>query len=672
MGSLSKRLLAAMLMAMPFAVWGTQLNVKDFGARGDGATDDTDAFIKALASAATARDGGALYIPAGKYVITRTLEIEKARGLKLYGDGASGLQPPGAPFPGDRDSSSSLVWHGRPGGTMIETRGCGGISMNGLTLCGTGAAKPDKDGAGVLLQLRNVAGFGQMVNSIDNVSFLFAGTAIRAGAESAEHTCSDMHFNNILFRGVRTGFQVMNDQGVDFTFTFLFCLDVGTALDFQRGGNLLVNTAQMTNCDLFLNIAGGGRNAGVYLLNNVRQEATSNGGADKRDTLLRSYPCWKLAQVKFVNFNDVQWNWRNNHTPDRDKPLCDIGPGSAVVFESSIFNSPLANLTGATDADARLIVRESCFSNALPELSVKAGENGYFKLTDNFTDKMKLLSDHVKWPTPPPTRAERVDAPWPKEIVITAGDLQTRLERRSFWTLYRLDWQGRRLGVDNFGAHYGSVANFPGVGLVGSGHTENEEERIEKLELFIDGKAVEGIPLDSYRCDEAKLVKDSAVRGLRFHTEINVFRDRIEEQVSMSAVNDIPLKLVYHFMHPWGLEMASWHGMKVDGGVVGGEFSGTGGFLLNAPVQWLAVYAPSLASGAVTVVREAPADGQTFCKLWDVPSRYRKFYMQSFSDKTVEAGKTYRYAVTVMPFNASGGDWKTVAARLAVRDVIRR
>lgn len=374
-----------------------QVNVRDFGARGDGKADDSAAFHQALAKAISVKGGGALYIPAGTYLISQTLKIEKCRGLKIFGDGFSGLQPPGRPFPEGRNSSSNIVWNGSKGGTLFEVHGSGGLSIQDLSLAGSMKADKDAECAGTLIHMRHTPGFGQMINTITNTSFFFADTAIKMANDTGEHTCSDMHLNNILFRGLGTGFQVLNDQGVDYTFTFLFANDVNTVLDFQRGGNLLVNTSQMTNCDLFLNISGGGRNAGVYQLNNVRQEATHGGGSKKRDALLRSYPSHRQALVRFTNFNDVQWNWHNNQTAERGKPLCDIGPGSTVIFESSIFNSPLASLTGSPGVFARLIVRNSCFSYAMPKESVSAGEHAEYKLTDNFTDTMQLLPDHVKW-----------------------------------------------------------------------------------------------------------------------------------------------------------------------------------------------------------------------------------------------------------------------------------
>ena len=57
-------------------------NVRDFGATGDGKTDDTAAFVKAIA----ATENGALLIPAGRYVITDILTVAKSN-IVLRGAG---------------------------------------------------------------------------------------------------------------------------------------------------------------------------------------------------------------------------------------------------------------------------------------------------------------------------------------------------------------------------------------------------------------------------------------------------------------------------------------------------------------------------------------------------------------------------------------------------------
>lgn len=65
------------------------VSVKDFGAVGDGITDDTTAFQNAIAycQSSTSYGGRALYIPGGRYKITSSLTISK-EFITIFGDGA--------------------------------------------------------------------------------------------------------------------------------------------------------------------------------------------------------------------------------------------------------------------------------------------------------------------------------------------------------------------------------------------------------------------------------------------------------------------------------------------------------------------------------------------------------------------------------------------------------
>src|SRR5258706_5820513 len=56
--------------------------VTDFGAKGDGVSDDTEAFLRAIASTSE----GAVRIPAGRYVITQVLKLTRS-GVVLRGAG---------------------------------------------------------------------------------------------------------------------------------------------------------------------------------------------------------------------------------------------------------------------------------------------------------------------------------------------------------------------------------------------------------------------------------------------------------------------------------------------------------------------------------------------------------------------------------------------------------
>lgn len=64
---------------------GAQVNVKDYGAVGDGVTDDTAA-IQAAMSYLTSNTGGILYFPKGQYVSS---SIELKSGVSLVGEGSA-------------------------------------------------------------------------------------------------------------------------------------------------------------------------------------------------------------------------------------------------------------------------------------------------------------------------------------------------------------------------------------------------------------------------------------------------------------------------------------------------------------------------------------------------------------------------------------------------------
>lgn len=66
------------------------LNVRDYGARGDGATDDTSAIQRAIDEALTQR--GTVFFPPGKYKVTSELRVGSGGFITIQGAGGRNLQ----------------------------------------------------------------------------------------------------------------------------------------------------------------------------------------------------------------------------------------------------------------------------------------------------------------------------------------------------------------------------------------------------------------------------------------------------------------------------------------------------------------------------------------------------------------------------------------------------
>jgi len=92
---------------------GDVVSVKDFGAQGDGITDETQAFQQALDYFGT--KGGTVYVPRGVYLFKGSLNIPQAVTLKGAFESVpahNGIRDKGLPCPGD-DGTTFLVTGGR-------------------------------------------------------------------------------------------------------------------------------------------------------------------------------------------------------------------------------------------------------------------------------------------------------------------------------------------------------------------------------------------------------------------------------------------------------------------------------------------------------------------------------------------------------------------------------
>jgi hypothetical protein len=406
-------------------VWATTLNVRDLGAVGDGKADDTEAIQKAFLS-----DAAEVLIPAGTYRITKTLQFAKKAGPDRY--------------PRDRHirgegSRTILMWDGEKGGTLLRAYGMGHCQFSSIWFWGQTQARRVKDTtdrAGILFLIEATGGIGNMINHFSFCQFTSADVCIQCGTSERFPTNSDISFEHINVQGVGTFFYTMNNQAVDFLFNFVFICDAKTVFHFERGGNLLVNNCQATETETVLRIDGGGRCCATYVLNNVRLEG-NGGGQSRRYQLLKATDIkWEQAVVRFTGFNDIMWQWFKNPNETRNLPLCEIGPGVNVAFESSVFNGPVAALTGKEGKPASLVIRESTFGYLTPAEAISANPFGYFKTENCFNDHMVPYPDITKWAKLPamdvPGNAE-YKAVLPESMPSSEKAEEAHLKRTEAW-----------------------------------------------------------------------------------------------------------------------------------------------------------------------------------------------------------------------------------------------
>jgi len=263
----------------------------------------------------------------------------------------------------------------------------------------------------------------------------------------------------------------------------------------------------------------------------------------------------------------------------------------------------------------------------------------------------------------PPSDASRPGASWPSSILVDVGDIETRIESRSFWTLYRVDYRGGRIGIDAFGSHYGTVVSFPEIGFIGSGHTENENEQVLSLRIDIDGEE-QLQPADAIQAKSVRLHKRSRIRSLIVETDIVIEGDRIVEDVVLKADAPTPVNRIYHFMHPWTPTATEFAAERADGEMISGAFNGQRDFKVDAPTRWSAVYDEPTGKGAVIIVLDTPEDEPWKTWYWDIDGRYRKHYLVTFLNQTVPPGRDFRYRVAIVPFAAEKATWREEARRI--------
>lgn len=231
-----------------------QIFVTDFGAKGDGTTDDTNAFQAAIDSADV--QGSTVHIPAGNYKITQTLSIPA--GVQLKGNGlGNSLDANSNSASGSRISFyGSNVYAMEFSGDYVSCRNMTIVDEGGLAAGGINFTAEDfAFGIGVVfndlflldfingtsLKLEALSSSGIAFCSFENIHIRNAKKGIHI-----EVATDGSFINLVTFRSINisgTGFEhaILMDGGL--TTTDWYSLSIQT--DCPSAGHIVLNTGSV-------------------------------------------------------------------------------------------------------------------------------------------------------------------------------------------------------------------------------------------------------------------------------------------------------------------------------------------------------------------------------------------------------------------------------------------
>ena len=221
-----------------------EFNVRDYGAVGDGVTDDTIAIQSAITACGVA-GGGNVIFPEAHYAITATL-VMSASGVELIGDaGGHWMNVAGVDY--TTQGGSWIHWMGNSAGTMIQIEPVAGASnlnlkdihIREISIDGRHpTAIPNPLGtfgtqAGIGISIKSVSGFHISCVYIQDCSTAALDMGVVSGALGEAKCCR----NGLITR------LVINQQDE------LAAAGIGVRMD--GAGTTSTNMNTFTNCQLF-------------------------------------------------------------------------------------------------------------------------------------------------------------------------------------------------------------------------------------------------------------------------------------------------------------------------------------------------------------------------------------------------------------------------------------
>lgn len=267
--------IVAALFLLPLVIASAALNIRDFGAVGDGETDDTEAIERAVAEGE-----GVIQFSKGDYRITRTIEVrlDEGRRISLDGESGSGRVLMAGPGPAFR-------FIGTHDGTALATTFAQGVlsrermpRITGLEVFG---AHPEADGLEFVRTMQAI---------VSNVLIRDVRVGIRFTERNRNVIIDSGHIYNcaqvgILFDEVNLHQAVITSSHISYNKGGGIVIRGGAVRNVQITGNDIEynydEEAGESN-DVLIDVSQGGSVREGTIVSNTIQARYSPGGANIR------------------------------------------------------------------------------------------------------------------------------------------------------------------------------------------------------------------------------------------------------------------------------------------------------------------------------------------------------------------------------------------------------
>lgn len=304
-------------------------NVKDFGARGDGTTDDSSA-VQAALDVAQQGPARSVYFPSGEFLITKTLRVSKSSSMEILGHGWS----------------SNLLW-GFNDNLVEWTSGtsCREVSIRNLRITSTRIAKSPSSVA--------IACYGGVERSLfDHLLLTYSeefkpGSGLLFEGVSDSTTIRDCQFWGIKGKGIQ----------------------VGHGSEIRIHGGRIIGDGSRNDGSMGIHLTGN--NGGVHIVTTdviglqegLRIEDSTGRGSNREIFITHATldSCWRglaLNDNSYVSMSGC-WAASCNHDnihvePGLANPILSINGGT--VFNAGVFGGDALGRNGLVVNSGTLIL----------------------------------------------------------------------------------------------------------------------------------------------------------------------------------------------------------------------------------------------------------------------------------------------------------------------------